>query len=54
MGVTDIVILCVVSAAFAAAVIYLIVRKVRRKGGCGCGCDCGCEGCPHCSEQKKK
>ena len=39
----EIVIICVVAVAFAAAVGAIIYRKIKGKGGC----DCGCEGCPH-------
>ena len=50
MGAVDIVIICVVSAAFLAAVGVIIYRKIKHKGGCDCGCgdepahECGC-GC---------
>lgn len=43
MGAAEIAIIVVVCAAFAAAVGYIIYRKVKGKGGC----DCGCAGCPH-------
>ena len=43
MGAVDIVIICVVSVAFLAAVGVIIYRKIKHKGGC----DCGCESCPH-------
>lgn len=43
MGALEIAIIIVVAVAFAAAVGYIIYRKVTRKGGC----DCGCGGCPH-------
>lgn len=44
----DIVITVVVCVAFAAAVGFLIYRKLKRKDGC---CDCGCE---HCSMNCKR
>lgn len=47
----DIAIIVVVSVLFAAAVGYLIYRKLKHKGGCcDCGESCGtCSGgCPHC------
>ncbi len=43
MSPVDIVIIVAVSVAFVAAVTAIIVRKLRKKGGC----DCGCSGCPH-------
>lgn len=50
MGALEISIIVIVSVAFAAAVGYIIYRKVTRKGGC----DCGCEGCPHACHCKDK
>ena len=53
MGALEIAIIVIVSAAFAAAMGYIIYRKVTHKGGC----DCGCGGCPHachCKDGEKK
>ncbi|MDE7380150.1 MAG: FeoB-associated Cys-rich membrane protein [Clostridia bacterium] len=53
MGALEIAIIVIVAAGFAAAVGYIIYRKVKHKGGC----DCGCEGCPHscnCGGEKKQ
>lgn len=50
MNGVDIAIIVVVCAAFAAAVGFLIYRKVKHKGGC---CDCGCEHCSgNCKDKK--
>ncbi len=45
MNAVDIIIICVVSAAFIAAAGALIYRKIKGKSS---GCDCGCKNCPHC------
>ncbi len=54
MSPLDISIIVVVSVAFVAAVVAIIWRKLKKKGGC----DCGCSGCPHsstcCGGNKKK
>lgn len=53
MGALEIAIIVVVAVAFAAAVGYIIYRKVTHRGGC----DCGCSGCPHachCHKGEKK
>ncbi len=50
MGALEISIIVIVAVAFAAAVGYIIYRKVTHKGGC----DCGCAGCPHSCHCKDK
>ncbi|MDE7453260.1 MAG: FeoB-associated Cys-rich membrane protein [Clostridia bacterium] len=45
----EIAVLVIVCAAFAAAVGFMIYRKIKHKGGC---CDCGCDGCTGCSKCK--
>ncbi|MCI8458858.1 MAG: hypothetical protein HFE46_04265 [Clostridia bacterium] len=52
MSAAHIVVIAVLSAAFVAAVIGIVVSKVRGKGCCGgCGSD-GCAGCPHARRKK--
>ena len=34
----------IIGVALAAYLTWVVVRTLRRKGGCGCGCD-GCAGC---------
>ncbi len=47
----DIAITVVVAVLFAAALGYMIYRKLRHKGGCDCGGDCGaCGGDCHRAE----
>lgn len=53
MNAGEIAVLVIVCVAFVAAVVGIIVGKVRHKGGC-CDCSCGKSGacssaCPHCS-----
>ena len=51
MNAVEIIAVVVAAAAFLAAISYLIVRKIRRKGAC-CDCDGGCASC-HCCKDKK-
>lgn len=44
MGACDIIVICVLAAAFIAVIGTIIYKKVKHKGG---GCGCGCDGCPH-------
>lgn len=56
MGPVDIAVIVIVSVAVAAALGYIIYRKVKHKGGC-CDCsDCSsCGGtCPHCAPKEDK
>lgn len=49
----DIVIICIVAAAFIGAIAYLIWKKKKGISGCGCGCS----SCPHagaCHSQSTK
>lgn len=50
MTAIDIAVIVVVSVAFAAAVGFMIYRKIKHKGGC----DCGCSDCCHCSRCGKE
>lgn len=47
MNPVDIAVIVVVCVAVAAAIGYLIYRKVKGKGGC-CDCNGSCKSCPHC------
>ena len=47
MGVCDIIVLILISAAVAGVTGYMIYRKIKHRGGC---CNCGCDGCTACDK----
>ncbi len=47
----DIAIIVVVAALFAAALGYIIYRKLKHKGGCDCG---DCASCGACDKRRGK
>lgn len=51
MNGVDIAIIVIVCVAAAAAIGYLIYRKVKHKGGCDRGCQ-GCSGCSACDKKQ--